>query len=222
MVVCSCVFVAPSIKRGSLREDCLPRHYRRTPEGWLCEFHVAICAEVISPTSVGRCGWTRRQLHTAVFEWRQGEVFRLRPDEGSIEDALSQEFRNFVSIVMQLTFKGCLRGVSTSCFCSGTDRTHIQSRTASWDRSGGSSGFCGDIWVCKFQTTQSGVNACVLPTGGFSGTAGFSVFELEVHQGSTHTRHGPNPVHALLPSFFRTLVIQSSGVRTLPAHASRW
>ena len=114
-------------------------------------------------------------------------------------NAVSQEFQIFMSKVMQPTFKGCLRGVSTSRCCIGRGHTHIQSRTASWDSSGcekiswsglcfgESSGFCVDTWVCKFQTTQDGVNACVVPSGGFSSAAGFSVLELVVQKGSTQT-----------------------------------
>ena len=41
------------------------------------------------------------------------------------------------------------------------------------------------------------MNACVVPSGGFSGTAGFSVLELEVQRGSTRTaltESRPRPV----------------------------
>ena len=48
--------------------DGLPAPWLLSGEGELSEFRVPICAEVVLPTSVGRCGWMRYLLHTAVFE----------------------------------------------------------------------------------------------------------------------------------------------------------
>ena len=86
------------------------------------------------------------------------------PNERTIEDTLSQKFWNFVSLEVQLTFKGCWRGISTSRCCIG-----------------------GGHRVCKFQPTFDGVNACIVPLGRFGGVAGFSVLELGVQEGSSQT-----------------------------------
>ena len=106
--------------------------------------------------------------------------------DGCLEDALSQEFYNFMSIVMQLTLKDFLRDDSKSRCCSGEGHTHMQSRTTFWDSNGGeknsrsglcfreSCRFCFDVWICKFQTTKDGANVYVVSTGGFRDTAGSS------------------------------------------------
>ena len=108
------------------------------------------------------------------------------PDEGSMEDALSQKFQNFMSFAMQLTFKSSL--------CCISCHTHIQSRTASWDSSGSEeisrpglrccepSGFRGDAWVCEFQSTQNCMNASAVPSSGYGGAARLSVFMLWVQE----------------------------------------
>ena len=106
--------VSPSINRGSsspatessvceagekpfvlvlMGQEGLPATLPPYAEGELSEFHVSICAEVISSTR--RCGWTRCQLHTAVFEWRQGEVARLRSKRG--DDGGCPELENLKS-----------------------------------------------------------------------------------------------------------------------------
>ena len=48
-----------------------------------------------------------------------------------------------------------------------------------------SSGFCGDLLVRWFQSTQDGVDACVLSSITFGGAASFSVFELGDQERST-------------------------------------
>ena len=183
----------------------LPATLRPNAEGEPSDFHVSTCAEVISPTPVGLCGRTQCLLHTAVFEWRPGEVAHLRSKRGDDRVCQSQMFWNFVSKVMQFTFKGCWRGVSTSRCCIGRGHTHIQSRTASWDSSDSekigrsglcfceSSGFCGDAWVRNFQSTFNGVNACVVSCGGFGGSTRFCVLQLG-GPGRIHTNDtGRNP-----------------------------
>ena len=78
--------------------------------------------------------------------------------------------------------------------------THIQGGATSWDSSGGEeisqrlrccepSGFRGDAWVCEFHTAHHSVNASVVVSQRGSGGA------------------SPNPVHALFPSLFCTLVM---------------
>ena len=52
-------------------------------------------------------------------------------------------------------------------------------------RRGEPSGFRIGAWVCEFQSTQHGVNACVVSSCGFGGAAGFSVFQLWVQEGTT-------------------------------------
>ena len=87
--------------------------------------------------------------------------------------------------------------------------THVQGGTASWDSSGSekisphglrcceASGFGGNAWVCEFQSTQDGVNTCVVSSGGFGGAASLSVFQLRVQEGNTQpalTKASPRPV----------------------------
>ena len=74
-------------------QEGLPTTLPPYAEGELSEFHDSIRAEVISSTR--RCGWTRCQLHTAVFEWRQGEVARLRSKRG--DDGGCPELENLYS-----------------------------------------------------------------------------------------------------------------------------
>ena len=63
--------------------------------------------------------------------------------------------------------------------------THIQSRAASWDSSGGEnvsrpglrscepSGFRSNAWVCEFLTADHGVNACAESSRGFGSACKF-------------------------------------------------
>ena len=86
-------------------------------------------------------------------------------------------------------------------------------------------GFRGDALVCQFHAADYGVNARVVLPGGFgvAVAAGFCVLQLRVQEGAKAPALAifhPDPV---TKSFLHVGdVMQSCGVRTLPAQASRW
>ena len=82
-------------------------------------------------------------------------------------DALVAQVWAFMPVVRQFTIKSCL-------FVLRHALTHIDGGAASWDSNCSEkisrpglhcselSGFRGIAWVCEFQSTQNGVNACKL------------------------------------------------------------
>ena len=109
-------------------------------------------------------------------------------------NALVAQVWDFLPRVRQFAIRSCLCCVTSSCCCVGRGHTHTQGGAASWD-SGGSekisppglrcckpSGFRGNAWVCEFQSTQDGVNTCVVSPSGFGSAAGFTVFKLWVQE----------------------------------------
>ena len=45
-----------------------------------------------------------------------------------------------------------------------------------------SSELSGDSWISKFQSSQDGVNAIIVPSSGFSGAASFTMLKLRVKE----------------------------------------
>ena len=76
--------------------------------------------------------------------------------------------------------------------------------------------FCAVLWVREFQSSEDGVNARVVASSGFGSAAYFSVLKL----GPRMLHIDDNFRHPC--GFFCTLVMQSSGARTLRTHASKW
>ena len=196
-------------------------------------FRVSICVEVISPTSVDHYGWMRCLLHAAVFG--DGRVWSLIccPDEVTVVTALVTLIWDCMPVVRTFAIKRCLRCV-TSCRCC-IERVYTYTRSAlrprrpaEVKRSAGldyvavsPSGLGGNAWACEFQSTQDGVNTCVVSSCGFGGAASLSVFQLWVQEGTTQsalTKACPRPV---AKSFLHVgdVVVRR---QTLPIHASKW
>ena len=82
-----------------------------------------------------------------------------------------------------------------------------------------SSGFCGDSWVCEFQTSEHGVNTRMVAIECLRQCCSF----LHAQVGGlrmSHNRDPPSPVQLRLPNRFCTLMTKSFGAETLPAHAT--
>ena len=151
----------------------------------------------------------------------------IRCPDRAILNALLSQIHNFVSVVRVCAIKCRLRCVSASCRCKIGSQTHFLGRTASGDSSGGenisrpgfgsgeSSGFRSNARVCKFQAADHSVNARVV-----SAWLRQCCRFLHVPTAGLDTAQYPPLVYCRV--FFCTLVMLSCGVRTLPAHASRW
>ena len=91
-----------------------------------------------------------------------------RPHKRAAMNTLLPHFSNFISVMREFAIKCRLCRVSASCRCNGGSHTHVQGRTASWDSSGSEEyqlplDCVGrTAWVCKFQSTQDGVNTRVV------------------------------------------------------------
>ena len=179
------------------------------------EVHVSICAEAISSTPADHSDWN--SIVCCVLQSsRDGTVWSpiSCPNEGAIVNALVTQFRDFVSAVRQFAIKWRLRA-SSGCCCIGGGNTHIQGGATSWDSSGGENiswpglrcceppGFRGDAWVRQFQSAPRRERMCSVLVR----CCKFSTFQLCVQEGATQCRHSSNPVHALFPSLFCTLVM---------------
>ena len=127
---------------------------------------------------------------------------------------LGTQIRDFPSAVECFSFKSCLRCISSGCCCIGGCHTHVQSRAASRDSSGGEkigqSG-CGTVVTpesASLGASHDGVIASIVPSSGFGGAANFALLKLgEGGRGgegggsknAPHRRHPPSPMQLRLP-----------------------
>ena len=79
------------------------------------------------------------------------------------------------------------------------------------------SGFCGDAWVCEFQSAHHSVNACAVSSRSFGGAARFSVFQLWIQEGAAQsalTESCPRPVFRSLLHVGDVVVWRQDTART--------
>ena len=122
---------------------------------------------------------------SAASEWRQVAHPSRQGDDSECPGCASLRFHS-------CSWRVCDQRVPAQ-------HTHIQSRAASWDSSGGekisrsglrfcgSYRFLGDARVRKFKSTEDGVNASMVSSSGFGGAASLSMVQLWLQEGTTQS-----------------------------------
>ena len=128
------------------------------------------------------------------------------PNQGAIHDALSAQGRDF-SLVVDVfrSTAACAASPQAAAHAAIEDATHVQSRAASCDSSGGEKishldcvscefvGFCGDCGSASFSPPRSAGTHAQCPPGGFAGATHFFMLKLR----SKNDPHRRPPRHNL-------------------------
>ena len=203
------------------------------PVSWLLFVGGGLCAGGIWPTFADRCGTLQCLLHIVGFGWLLGAVDRLLSRQAAGRWCPDLGDRNLVPVMWNFTIECRLCSISSaSCCCIGEEATHMSraalrpgtaavvKRSAGLDCASvsplGSVVMPGSASLSPPKTAwthaQCSREASVVLQSSPCSSSGTRM----IHKDGT----GQSPPKPCCQVFFCTLVMQSCGVRTLPAHAS--